>query len=147
MLDIAALAAFIIYAENNNMNTKEATKCSIRRTFLLDLSKQLYMPAVLERSTNSRVYNNFKNRNAIENVMGSLIRPVIQETLPHPVGPDGRRKFTGYCYICKADPGKHRRKTRKSCSECKRPICDQHTHTIIKCYSCQPVPGPSVRED
>lgn len=70
ILDVAALAAYIIYAANNGLNTLNAKKHSARRTFLLDLGNQLAMPAVLQRSSNPNVCGNFKKRIALESVLG-----------------------------------------------------------------------------
>lgn len=142
ILDIAALAAYILYAENNELNTTASKKRSIRRSFLLDLGRQLALPAIMERSTNSRICSNFKKRVAIEYILGTPITGSA-ETRTSPLAPDGRRKVTGNCYICKDGPEKRRRKTRKRCCYCKRPICDQHTVTISKCHCCEPQAGPS----
>ncbi|CAH2107543.1 unnamed protein product [Euphydryas editha] len=35
-----------------------------------------------------------------------------------------------------AMPIKRRRKTRKSCSEYERPVCDEHTAHVVKCIEC-----------
>lgn len=145
MLDVAALAAYILYGENNHLNTTTSRKQSIRRSFLLDLGRELVLPAITERSTNARICSIFTKRVAIESFLGhSVAHPLATAESHHPTEPDGRRKFTGYCYICKNGPEKHRRKTRKSCCNCNRPICDQHTLTISKCHSCEPQAGPST---
>lgn len=144
ILDVAALAAYILYAENNKLDTTSSKKRSIRRSTLLELGTQLALPAVTERSKDQRVCNTFIKRIAIEYVLGSpIMRPVGTATIQQSVTGDGRRKITGCCYICKDGPEKRRRKTRKSCCYCNRPICDQHTLTISKCHSCEPQAGPS----
>lgn len=38
-----------------------------------------------------------------------------------------RKKVTGICYICNNIQIKKRRKTRKSCVDCNKPICDEHS--------------------
>lgn len=144
ILDIAALAGYILYTENNDLNTKSSKKHSIRRSFLLDLGRQLALPSIIERSMNKRVCSYFKKRIAIEYILGGPITPLADtETTQQTVARGGRRQITGVCYICKNGPEKRRRKTRKSCCDCKRPICDQHSLTFSKCHTCEPQAGPS----
>lgn len=62
MVDIAALASYIIY---NELNTT-APQSDKRRSFLKILSRQLVMPSIEERATNPRVTCYPKIRTAIE---------------------------------------------------------------------------------
>lgn len=147
MLDAACLAAYIIYTENHGLKTVQNRKKSGRRTFLLDLVEQMTSPAIENRSTSPAIYNKFKTRIAIECM---LDRPIqIKATPSEPVHreKDGRLKFQGVCYHCNVGPNKIRRRTRKCCSLCKWPICDQHTNTISQCYCCVPFTPPTIREE
>ncbi|XP_053956119.1 piggyBac transposable element-derived protein 1-like [Anastrepha ludens] len=62
MLDISSLASFIIYSENNPYNRRT----DVRRKFLRSLSKQLFMPAIEQRSQVPRVLGFHQTRKAIE---------------------------------------------------------------------------------
>lgn len=61
MVDIAALAAFIIYNE-----LKPEKKCDRRRTFIKLLTKQLAIPNIEDRAMNPHITKYPKIRNAIE---------------------------------------------------------------------------------
>lgn len=66
MLNIAALAACIIYHEHN----KFLTSTDRRRKFLQELSVQLCLPAIKSRMDNPKVLAKFFTRTAIEQVLG-----------------------------------------------------------------------------
>lgn len=134
ILDIASLAAYIIYYENNKMIKKKTAE---RRLFMRKLSEELAKPMIEERMTNPQVMRNYTTKNAIESIIGREVTAITQD--PGPLverDRTGRRKVTGSCHICYKLTIKRRRKTRKSCNECQRPVCDEHTANIIKCIEC-----------
>lgn len=48
----------------------------------------------------------------------------------------GRKVVVGACHICNKQPIRKRRKTRKSCVSCQKPVCDEHTVKITNCLEC-----------
>lgn len=135
IIDLAALAAYIIYKGNNPILGK---KTDSRRTFLKTLGRELAMPAILTRSATPTVYRNFSTKVAIECMLGKPVEmPVV---LSLSAGKEivrdstGRLPILGVCYKCLVT--KNRRKTRKNCTQCRRPICAEHTETISLCPSC-----------
>lgn len=134
ILDIAALAAYLIYYENNKMIKKKTAE---RRLFLRKLSEELAKPMIEERMTNPQVTRDYTTKISIESITGREITRVTQDPGPS-VATDktGRKKITGSCYLCYKMTIKRRRKTRKSCSECERPVCDEHTAHVVKCIEC-----------
>lgn len=48
----------------------------------------------------------------------------------------GRKVVVGSCYICYQSVYKKQRKTRKSCTVCTKPVCDEHSKAITKYISC-----------
>lgn len=126
MIDIACLASYIIYSENNPDNSKRTDS---RRIFLKDLGRSLAMPAIVGRSTNRRVSQHFGTRSGIECMLG---RPLT--FAPVSAGTNKPTGFTGTCYICRTN--KTYRKTRKACCTCNQPICLEHSNSVVKCSSC-----------
>lgn len=147
MVDVACLAAYIIYTENNSLKTKKNIKKSIRRSFLLELVDQMTASAIQERSQSPKICGNFKKRIAIESMLGGPIQMPVRPSEPAPREKDGRLKYQGVCYQCNSGPQKLRRRTRKCCSKCNRPICDQHTSTTTQCYCCIQIVPPAIREN
>lgn len=132
IIDVAALASFIIYIENN---PQDANKNYRRRKFLHDLAKQLAMSATESRANNPRSCQHFGAKSGIECMLGRTILhqgPVEETTQLRDIS--GRLKVTGCCYICRS--AKLQRKTRKACAVCNKPVCVEHTETIIKCIPC-----------
>lgn len=109
MLDISALAAFIIYSENND-HIHQTDK---RRKFLRSLAKQLFMPAIQQRSENPRVLGHAPTRLAIEMALGSS--PVSGTSMNHlpDISNDIQPMHPVRCPYCEV--GK-RKPTRKICS-------------------------------
>lgn len=68
IVDIASLAAYILYYENNKM----IKKTNKRRCFLHQLSKELCMLSIEDRSKNSQIMRNF-SKNAIESIFGRSV--------------------------------------------------------------------------
>ena len=67
ILDVGALAAYLIYYENNNMLKK---KINQRRIFLHQLSEELAKPIIEDRSSNEQIMRHHSTKNAIEDVLG-----------------------------------------------------------------------------
>lgn len=132
VIDICGLASYIIYKAN-----KPSKKTYYRRKVLNELSKAL--PSVLNRAKNPRVTGQVSTRTAIELVTGKSIK----ENLPLPQNnprkrqADGRLTICGSCYVCKNETTKKRRKTRKWCSKCNNPVCNEHTAQVTTCIFCQ----------
>lgn len=129
IIDVAALATYIIYSKNNPFTSKSSHS---RRTFLQDLGKQLAMPTIEERATNQKVMAQFSPRSGIQCMMG---RPVIVVHQSSSSVPRTGSPHVGSCYVCRT-VSSFQRKTRKNCSVCKRPICNEHSEAITKCNEC-----------
>lgn len=139
IIDVACVAAYKIYTENNPARTN---KTHNRREFLKDLVLQLALPHVIDRSTIPNVCRNFNSRSGIECILGKPLYVAIPNQEPTTSGisvlrdSDGRIPQVGKCWICLSLDPKKRRNTRKSCSVCRRPVCVEHTNTQIKCSKC-----------
>lgn len=135
MIDLAGLAAYIIYKANNPIF---GNKTDSRRTFLKSLGRELAMPAILTRSKTPTVYRNFSTKVAIECMLGKQVEMPVVMSVPADKqivrDSSGRLPVLGVCYKCLLV--KNRRKTRKDCNECRRPICVEHTKTISLCPTC-----------
>lgn len=132
ILDIAGVAAYVIYYENNSMLRKKTNR---RRLFLRQLSEELAMPMIEERAPNQQIMRNHSTKIAVESFFE---RPIVEVVPRNDQRRDatGRRAVVGSCYICNEQPIRKRRKTRKSCVECDKPVCDQHSVNISKCLHC-----------
>lgn len=133
ILDISALAAYIIFTQHS---PQVASKSDRRRVFLKNLGRDLCLPSVIKRSQEPLTTRFHFVRIAMESVLGTKL--VLSQNLVATPIPErdqtGRLKFTGYCQICKTE---RRRKTRKRCSKCNNPVCDQHTNIApIICNNC-----------
>lgn len=136
MLDVSAFAAYTIFYENNTTVPYQTTR---RKRFLRNLAEDLCAPIIEERVTNRQVTRLFSTKTAIESFLGRPLETVTYTEQPSTstaASTDGRKPITGSCYLCASLPDKRRRKTRKVCSVCKKPVCDQHTKTISKCFPC-----------
>lgn len=135
IIDLAGLAAYIIHKNNNPIIGK---KTDSRRTFLKALGRELAMPAILSRSQTPTVYRNFSTKVAIECMLGKPVEMPVPKSVPvdQQIVRDatGRLPVLGVCYKCLV--AKIRRKTRKECNHCRRPICAEHTKTISLCPPC-----------
>lgn len=134
ILDVAALAAYIVYFENNNMIKKKTHQ---RRIFLRQLSEELCKPIIEDRSSNKQIMRHHATKNAIEDMLGIYLGPVpTAEKEDAPRDSTGRLKVTGSCHLCYRLTIKRRRKTRKSCAKCENPVCDEHSSTKVLCSDC-----------
>ena len=134
LLDVSALAAFIIYVENNDYIHRKDK----RRQFLRSLSKQLVMPAIEQRAEIPRVLGSIQTRLAIKmSLAGCTTTETETETVTTcmpDISKDIQPKNPVRCAYCRS--GK-RKMTRKICSWCKKPVCDSHavTYTFGECCS------------
>ncbi|KAF2890279.1 hypothetical protein ILUMI_15894 [Ignelater luminosus] len=118
ILDIAALAAYIIYTENNSPFQNQA---NYRGRFLKELEKQLSMSAILTRSKIPNVYRNFATRLGIKCVLDKPLVAADYEENPDsrnspPRDATGLRKVVGNCFMFMSVAEKRFHKTRKLCS-------------------------------
>ena len=67
ILDVGALAAYLIYYENNNILKKKTNQ---RHIFLHQLSEELAKPFIEDRSSNKQIMRHHSTKNAIEDVLG-----------------------------------------------------------------------------
>ncbi|XP_076267092.1 piggyBac transposable element-derived protein 4 isoform X2 [Rhynchophorus ferrugineus] len=140
ILDIACLASYILYYENNKMIVKNSYE---RRLFYRQLGRELCIPFVESRSNNAQIMRHFSTKVAIESLLGRAINPnAHQRTSSVSLTPQtqldstGRKKITGVCYECLQSEFKKRRKTRKICLVCENPICQEHCITTTTCEGC-----------
>lgn len=133
ILDIGSLAAYLIYYENNKMIPKKTTQ---RKTFLLQLADELAMPIIEDRSANQQIMRHESSKIAINSFFARPITAVQVPADNNPRDTTGRKVVVGSCYICSNQPIRKQRKTRKSCSQCQKPVCDEHTAKVTKCLEC-----------
>lgn len=123
MIDVAALASYVIYREHHPIRkTKDH-----RRQFLKELSKQLCFAAIEKRSTNKLIMRKYFVRSAVEMVLKGriIVAPEPKAGSKAPYGSRGASPITERCYICQCQ--KHtQRKTRHSCIICMKPERKQH---------------------
>lgn len=141
ILDISALAAYIIYKENVDMRSH---KKNDRRLFLRELGENLCLPSIQDRSRNTQAMRHFSTRSGVESILNSsnsLSLPAMLSssgTTKNFQARDstGRKSVVGVCQMCVSAPKKLRRKTRKSCKTCGKPVCDEHSISICQCKAC-----------
>lgn len=133
MVDIAALAAYKLYYANNEMIKKKTHQ---RRLFLKQLSEELAMPMVQSRFDNNQIMRNFSTKMAIQCFIGREAAAAEVLGVQPARDQSGRIPVAGSCHVCISQIDKKRRKTRKSCSECKKPVCDQHSQNRALCVAC-----------
>lgn len=109
------------------------------RYFLRQLSDELCMPSIEDRSKNPQIMRNFSTKNAVESIFG---RPANDNTSTPSIlsgqrfDSTGRKIVMDLCHICIKNVFKKRGKTRKICEECKKSVCNERTVTIIHCIEC-----------
>ncbi|CAK1594994.1 unnamed protein product [Parnassius mnemosyne] len=136
IIDIAALAAYIIYMEHN----PQLVSSDRRRKFLKSLSLQLCGKNIEERSKNCIVTSKLHVRSAMQDVLGQELRPSISfgyATYKSQTRRDstGRVAVVGSCYLYR-ELKRKQRKTRKACTNCRKPVCDEHAVTRPTCNIC-----------
>ena len=135
IIDVSAVAAFVIYMEHN----QKFTSTNRRRKFLKDLSLELCKANIEERAQNPIVTGKVFVRTAMQEVLGREIRPlqsnVQQNQKVKHLDSTGRTTIVGSCYLCRELNCKQR-KTRKSCVLCNKSTCDEHSVNQPKCNTC-----------
>lgn len=133
IIDIAALAAYIIYMEHN----PQLASSDSRRKFLKTLSLQLCRENIEERSKNAWVTSKLHIRSAMQDVLGQELATPSGSTSTSQTRRDstGRIAIVGSCFICR-EVKRKQRKTRKACTSCARPVCDEHSVTRATCNNC-----------
>lgn len=79
-------------------------------------------------------------RSAMQDVIGQELRLSISSGFTTSISQTrrdstGRVAVVGSCYICR-ELKRKQRKTRKACTNCRRPVCDEHAVTRPKCNNC-----------
>ena len=137
IVDVACLAAYLIYYENNKMIKKKTNQ---RRKFLRQLSEELSVPMIEDRSQNLQIMRHYSTKLAVESILNRPTSFAPADEQPSGSQPrldhTGRKLITGSCHICYKKTIKKRRKTRKSCVACNKPVCDEHAVTMTKCKEC-----------
>ena len=101
---------------------------------------ELCTPFVDKRSHNPQIMRQYESGN--RKFFGRAINPYVQSTASKSSKPQaqldstGRKKISGVCHVCLTSEFKKRRKTRKSCSICEFPICDEHCVSTTTCEEC-----------
>lgn len=136
MVDVCALAAYIIYYTNNPVDQNRTCK---RREFLTQLGKELAMPQIEIRAENLLISSKFGVRSGIECMLGKRVSCLgsPERSLEPTRDSTGRKKIVGRCFACYKGHTKRKRHTRKACSDCNRPICDEHSVTFQTCFECR----------
>lgn len=141
IIDLTALAAYIIFYENN----ANIPPCGSRRKrFLRQLAKELSMPIIEERSVNLQVMRNFNTKIAVASFIRTALHDAHEGTVLQPItaasGAPGsrarqRKTLQGSCHICYIRD-QQRRRTRNLCSTCQKPICLEHSINFYTCILC-----------
>lgn len=133
-IDIALLAAYIIYVNQNSGLRKRG----IRKTFLKDVAYDLCEKNIEARMNNQHIVKIKHTRMAMEYVYKKELPwapKTHQEPVPLAPSISGRSPVTGSCYICR-EQDKYQRKTRKMCGRCDKPVCAQHSLDLVHCFNC-----------
>lgn len=94
------------------------------------------MQAIEIRTSIPKVVGNHFTRSSMEIVLGRPIQQVI--AIPNDLPPrdtSGRIKIVGSCQVCREMYHKQR-KTRKACSTCSKPVCNEHSINKAVCKKC-----------
>ena len=103
------------------------------------------MPLIEDRFTNYQVTRHLAAHLGIVSFIGKLLQNYQEMFLYHlhlhlhlsKLWTILDKKIVvGSCHICYKGQFKKRRKTRKSCVECTKPVCDEHAKTFTKCIEC-----------
>lgn len=93
ILDVAALASYIIYYENNKMLPKKTNQ---RRLFLRQLSEELAISIIENYSQNLQVMRNYTTKLAIESVLERQVNPPVIPSSSTPMRDNTGRKFVQF---------------------------------------------------
>lgn len=136
ILNVAGLASYVIYYLNNPMLKKKNNQ---RKIFLKELCQELCLPQITLRSKCAQTMRHRWTKVAAEAVLGIEIKtkpPVLEEEEDEKRDATGRKVVVGSCFLCYQESVRRRRKTRKFCPVCARPICNEHTVIEYMCSSC-----------
>lgn len=140
ILDVAALAAYIIYCDHNP-SQNFAIRDSRRRILITQMGQDMCYPTIQNRAAKPLSIRNFSIKNAIECIMGMPISEINEQnpndSLVAVEGEDinGRQRHKGNCHICKSE-SQSRRSSRRACVKCKKAVCKEHSLEFIKCQYC-----------
>ena len=111
-------------------------KINQRKIFLDQFAEELAMPMIEETASNQQIVRNPATKLAVESYIDrpTVAAEVVADNQPRDT--TGRKVVVGACHICNKQPIRKRRKTRKSCVSCQKPVCDEHTAKITKCLEC-----------
>lgn len=126
ILDIAALAAYILHYEMNGKS-----KANGRRLFIHSVANELVGPQIMDRMQNPNVIKHFSPRSGIESFLGYAVFFKSSSTEAIPSTSDKKRS----CKMC-WENDKLQRKTRFLCKECQNSVCLQHSKQYQKCFQC-----------
>ncbi|XP_017471351.1 PREDICTED: uncharacterized protein LOC108362744 [Rhagoletis zephyria] len=138
MLDITALAAYIVYDLNNPMLPWRTN--NKRKQILRSLAEALCMPIIEARAINRQVTRNFSTKIAIEAYFNRPVESMVSTAASTSAAARTPKPVSGSCYLCYAQEEKRRRKTRKLCDKCKKPMCLEHSVTSTNCSICHDFP-------
>lgn len=130
ILDLAGLAAYIIYKENNPCVTDIDTR---RRSFLKTLAFQLCMPSIEKRREHSKIYGSPLVKVAIDYFIPPTT--LLQSAISTKSIEKKISEVVGSCRICQNLQLK-RRKTRRACGNCSIPVCAEHSTLEAICTNC-----------
>lgn len=131
ILEIAALAAYVIHKENNPSNKDSGC----RRKFLQGLAKNLVRPEVEKRFSNPQIMRHLSSKLAIQTALGKEMQAREgNNNIPVPRDASGRLTKKGNCSICKTQ--QIPKQTRKVCDICGNPVCAIHSCNYSACTNC-----------
>lgn len=135
MEDVCGLATYIIEMENH---PQLKNKSDSRRFFLKELALELCKPAIQTRSMNPLITSKYFIKTATESCLGyEIIMPVRAPIIASSSQLDtsGKKKVVGSCKTCSV-MDKKQRKTRNFCFKCMKPVCLEHSESLVVCNSC-----------
>ena len=91
-------------------------------------------PVIENRALVANVTRNFATKIAIESIIGSIRTKDLSDIQPK--DKTGRKVHVGCCYICNEKEIRLKRKTRKGCDACLKPVCKEHSYDIVRCLGC-----------
>lgn len=127
LLNVAGVAAFVIFRVMNNIDLEQTDKK--RKQFILQMSEELTYDQIKRRAT---VGLSRETRSIIENVMHDATMPegvATPEVVDAEPPPAKRRR----CYQC---PRNIDRKIKQICCICKKNVCNEHSVTTLTCGKC-----------
>lgn len=129
MLDVGALNAFTIFTAQHPDYMNGVPNA--RRLFIKELAKELIMPHM-----NRRMETSVHLRRNVTEAMATcgVKRGSAETTHPQEDLRQGGKSKRKRCSLC---PTARDRKVTLSCSKCTRPICKDHSVTVVICDTCK----------